>query len=142
MDRKLIAVATVAAALAAGVTARASELIVNGGFDADSPAPHIAPLGWTVTAAALGSFFKVSPDPVFSPDSAPNSAKLRTMFFPQYPQPTAAILGVAEPRISVLAFAAAPTNQPFSARVCKIPSGVGLHNPLRFRAFLPFARLY
>ena len=74
MNRKLIAVATVAVALAAGATARAGELIVNGDFDANTPAPNIAPLGWTLTPAASGSFFKVSPDPVFAPDSAPNSA--------------------------------------------------------------------
>ena len=74
MNRTLIAVATMALALAAGATARAGELIVNGGFDADTPNFGVAPLGWTLTSASSASFFYVGPPAFFSPINSPNTA--------------------------------------------------------------------
>ncbi|HEY3949618.1 PEPxxWA-CTERM sorting domain-containing protein [Phenylobacterium sp.] len=73
MNSKLIAMATVAVALAAGASAHAGELIVNGGFDADNPGAA-APVGWTLTQAASGSDFFVGTPPFFSALSAPNTA--------------------------------------------------------------------
>jgi len=67
----------------------AANLIVNGGFDADSPPLQIvagwiwtsaAPAGWTLVPAGneTSSFF-VSPMPILGPHTAPNSANFRAI---------------------------------------------------------------
>ena len=49
-------------------------LVLNGGFDLDSPPPQTAPLDWTLTPALSGSDFFVGPGPTFGALSPPNSS--------------------------------------------------------------------
>jgi hypothetical protein len=51
-----------------------ADLVVNGGFDANNPAPGTAPLGWTLVNAPSGSNFFVGPGPGLGVRSLPNSA--------------------------------------------------------------------
>ena len=70
--------------MTAGPWAAAANLVVNGGFDADTPPLQVdaggiwtsaAPMGWTLAPAADGtSSFFVSPMPLFGPHTAPNAA--------------------------------------------------------------------
>ena len=62
MNRRMFAIAAFGLLLLVGAgQARAGNLVLNGGFDADTPAADTAPLDWTLTLAASGPGFFVSP---------------------------------------------------------------------------------
>ncbi len=56
------------------LSVQASNIVLNGDFDANSPPEGTAPVDWTLTPAASGSDFFVGPGPTFGAFSAPNSA--------------------------------------------------------------------
>jgi len=56
------------------VPAQASNIVLNGNFDANSPAAQTAPVDWTLIPAASGSDFFVGAGPEYGAYSDPNSA--------------------------------------------------------------------
>ncbi len=62
MNRRMFAIAAFGLLLLVGAgQARAGNLVLNGGFDADTPPFDTAPLDWTLTPAASGTGFFVGP---------------------------------------------------------------------------------
>ncbi|HLI86949.1 MAG TPA: PEP-CTERM sorting domain-containing protein [Bryobacteraceae bacterium] len=56
------------------VPAAQANIVLNGGFDLDTPSTGVAPLDWTLTPAAVRSEFIVGNDMVWGVLSPPNSA--------------------------------------------------------------------
>ncbi len=56
------------------LSVQASDIVVNGDFDANSPPDGTAPVDWTLTHASSGSDFFVGSGPGFGAFSPPNSA--------------------------------------------------------------------
>jgi hypothetical protein len=65
-------------------------LVLNPGFDLDSPPSETAPVGWTLTPATVGSDFFVGPGLTYGAFSDPNSANFGA-FVPE-PSPWAMML--------------------------------------------------
>jgi len=74
MNRQMFAIIAFGLLLVGARPVAASDLVLNGGFDLDSPPAGTAPLDWTLTNAASGSDFFVGAGPGFGAFSPPNSA--------------------------------------------------------------------
>jgi len=72
MKRQMFAILAFGLLLVGAGQVRA-DLVTNGGFDADSPGPGIAPMGWTLAKAVSGSEFLVG-NFGDGPFSGPNAA--------------------------------------------------------------------
>jgi len=71
---RLLTVSGVLTLAMAAMPLAQADIVTNGNFDADTPAPGTAPLGWVLTNAVSGSDFFVGPGPTFGAFSSPNSA--------------------------------------------------------------------